>query len=346
MEDSPDAFGRNDLPIEIQYLIFRACLRGWKIKVATYEDVDRNETTTRVYSTCFDNKLTFSLTCKKFHQLIQEIQYDLDLFSGELDHIDGNGDMRYILDGQGAYAYWFTEATPYLLYQTRRFRLQVFIAAMLDEEKNNEKLRSRQKRKHVMSWITTNVRSMDLYLDELRVPRPPTTWGSFVRLKHLNIFWPLVQVPYTRDEFEGGLCNLSSARLLQLAEDATSCGFGYFYPGDYLRTAFSSLLNHKSLRVTWQLPDSHSRIQQLNEASALQRSSNIIKTKSLLSIVCSVDYEGWSFLSSSCVEEGSADYYDCRRVISEPRLLSSSSDIFQRGFKLLVEANRRLAYID
>lgn len=176
-----------DFPYEIQELILWKCLEGWKATVEIHEKPLAKKSTTRLWSSVIYDALMLSLTCRHFHAIIQKIQKDPRLFNGEVDLIEANAEMSYLvgLFTSNTNNYYIVErdSVPRPLYRT-----QIFIKAS-PYDRSDPDWRTTRLKYHagVRNWLNQNVRSLALWADEMtsRVP-----WELFPRLENVTVYWP------------------------------------------------------------------------------------------------------------------------------------------------------------
>lgn len=253
-----------DLPVELQQHIVRFCLGGWKATLEKHEKPDRKPTT-RIWSPHVYDALMLSLTCKHFHRLVQDVQADPKLFSGELDLIEVNGDLSDLL-GYSTSAY---ELPPSL---TRPpYRTQVFVKDFpyRKQEDPDWKLTRASYHGAIRQLIIKNVHSMAVYLDEIDANIP---WAVFGNLRHLTLYWPFVMFDLEDGDPNQMLCTQTEEDLLDMLDSIKD------YKGlldtdelvDMLRDLDEPIPGHISVTLKLEAPHNHFTLEELQGEDGLE----------------------------------------------------------------------------
>lgn len=203
-----------DFPLEIQQLILWKCLEGWKATVETHKKPQAKKSTTRLWSSVVYDALMLSLTCRHFHAIIQKIQKDPRLFNGEVDLIEANAEMSYLVgiftSNTDNYYILERDAVPRPPYRT-----QIFIKAS-PYDRSDPDWRTTRLKYHagVRNWLNQNVRSLGLWADEMtsRVP-----WELFPKLENITIYWPSTHLSKSDPRLR--LCEHSKEDFVSMAKD-------------------------------------------------------------------------------------------------------------------------------
>lgn len=202
-----------DFPFEIQQLILWKCLEGWKATVEIHEKPQEEKSTTRLWSSVIYDALMLSLTCKHFYKVIQDIQKDPRLFNGEIDMIEANAKVSYLVgvftSNDGHYYIHERGSIPRPLYRT-----QIFIKANPYDRSDHAWRMSRLKyHADVRDWLIQNVRSLELWADEV-TPRVP--WERFPKLQNVTVYWPYTYLEVSDPRLR--LCEHSKEQLVTMAK--------------------------------------------------------------------------------------------------------------------------------
>ncbi|KAK5937137.1 hypothetical protein PMZ80_010678 [Knufia obscura] len=281
-----------DLPVELQQHIVRFCLGGWKATLEKHEKADRRSTA-RIWSSCVYDALMLSLTCKHFHRLVQDIQADPKLFSGELDLIEVNGDLSDLL-GYSTNAYELSPSRPRPPYRT-----QVFVKDFpyREQEDPDWKLTRASYHREIRQLIIENVHSMAIYFDEIDANIP---WAVFGNLRHLTLYWPFTVFDLEDGNPDHILCAQTNEDLLAMLESARD------YKDILLYSEFTNMLRkleepvpgHISVTLKLEAPHNHYTLEELQgeDGHELNRSADYYNMK----ITCSYGESGLKLLSTKC----------------------------------------------
>lgn len=248
--DYSNIFRFSDLPAEIQQIILRKCLEGWKATVETHEKAD-NKSTTRLWSSTAYDALMLSLTCKSFHTTIQKIQRDPRLFSGEIDLIESNAELAYLV---GYFVKPIKEddyssrvrSTPYPLYRT-----QIFIKTK-PYDRSKARWRKRRIAYHAEArhWLIGHTRSLGLWADEVK---ETISWSMFPVLEHVKIYWPYVAFDVINPTQL--VCQHNKQDLVKMAHKMSNTYEDFSF---YTVRASIAVLQQRGIRVTLQYDVAHS----------------------------------------------------------------------------------------
>ena len=196
-----DFFRFNDLPLELQHNIFRSCLNGWSAALEVHENPVKRKTKCRIWSSHVYDGLMLSLTCKHFHSMIQLMQRDPRLYSGELDLVQENGDLTGLVGGPGCVM----------------FRTQVFIKSNPYGSTRDAVREARREAFHseVRAWLMTYTRVLSMSSDEVslyghRSIRDRTSLSKFKNLTCIQLYWPVRYDPWGQYQF---LCHKNRKEL-------------------------------------------------------------------------------------------------------------------------------------
>lgn len=284
MSETATFFAFNSLPLEIKLQVIRPLIQGWKATLERHEKPEQKKWTTRIWSSRVYDMLMLSLTCKEFHAIIQAIQYEPSLYSGELDMIEENGDLSYMFED--SLSKWNIQ---YGLPPCHAFRTQVFIKSSPYNKFQDPLWRTKRTQYHrgVRAWLLRNTCSLAVHLDELIDPVP---WEAFPALRHLTLFCPRVQL----DSENTDQCRLPPEHLAHMASRAKAVLHPYISSSTKLSNVLAEALKRgMTLTAIWSLSDLHesAHIPVINAGGW---------ESSCMEITCSVDADGWRLLSCTC----------------------------------------------
>lgn len=242
--EKKDAFCFLDFPVEIQQQIFWNCLEGWKATVEIHRKEGR--TIARVFSSVIYDALMLSLTCKSFHQAIQRIQHDPRLFNGELDFIEANGQVAYLI-GPGPWESWSDAEKLVPLYRT-----QIFIKNKPYHRTNYREERL-QYHADARRWLMQNTTSIGIWADEIRRGDP---WQMFPRLQHVTVYWPNVRFRPTDLDRSLSTCQYPNEDFVDLVKNCYNTDTGAWH-AEGIKLAID-MLTSRGLKVTLHFETFHS----------------------------------------------------------------------------------------
>lgn len=294
---NPSEFQFLNLPFEIQELVLWKCLEGWKATVEVHEKPGGKKSTTRLWSSVIYDALMLSLTCKQFHKIIQNIQKNPRLFSGEIDMIEANAEMSWLVGvfTSNSNNYYIVErgSHPYPLYRT-----QVFIKAN-PYDRTDPDWRAARIKYHadVRKWLTQNVRSIGLWADEMtsRVP-----WDTFPSLEHITIYWPST---YLEIKDVGlNLCEHSKEDLVAIAKQPRNLGSAWDL-GSVITGLERMSKPGLSLSVVYEVPHMHAPKEWL-ELDAYREVYSKLGSATFYNLECTFNIQGenWTQVSVVCQE--------------------------------------------
>ncbi|KAJ9654931.1 hypothetical protein H2198_006113 [Neophaeococcomyces mojaviensis] len=210
-----------ELPVELQQHVLFSFLAGWKATLEIHEKQQSQtliaaganpiKSTTRIWSSNIADMLNFALTCKIFQDFVYATQWDSALFSGELDLVEANGDLKCLL-------------APTSFYRPKRFRTAVFLKQGPYPKDTVDTYRDARQNYHdkILDWIIQNTRHLSLYADEI-VAEPP--WSHFTNLKSVNLYLPVEYLlpwhgtRYPCEQSQENACQMVQRECYQLYED-------------------------------------------------------------------------------------------------------------------------------
>lgn len=294
---SSSGFHFLDLPFEIQELVLWKCLEGWKATVEIHEKPEEKKSTTRLWSSVIYDALMLSLACKQFHKIIQDIQKDPRLFSGEIDMIEANAEISWLV---GVFTsntdnYYIVErgSHPYPLYRT-----QVFIKAN-PYDRSDPDWRTTRIKYHadVRKWLTQNVRTIGFWADEMtsRVP-----WDMFPSLEHVTIYWPSTY--FEIKDFGLNLCDHSKEDLVAMAKHPRNLASAWDL-GNVITGLESTSKPGVSLSIQYEVPHVHAPNDWL-ELDAYSEVYSKLGSAPFYNLECTINVQGgdWTQASISCQE--------------------------------------------
>lgn len=289
-----------DFPYEIQQLILWKCLEGWKATVEIHDK--EGKSTTRLWSSVIYDALMLSLTCKSFHDMIQKIQKDPRLFSGNIDLIDANAELSYLVGVFTSYTGLYVrerDSVPTPLYRT-----QIFIKAQPYDRSNPLwRLERLQYHAEVRHWLIQNTTSIGLWADEVnsRVP-----WDIFPNLENVTLFWPHGFLVAEHPSLY--LCEHTTEDLVSVAQKSENTN------PSWLVKKIKPIIDEvteQGLHVTLILeaPHAHERGQRVDSLFALNDGSDAFETRVFYKLVCQVQVNGteWKVDSVICHDQSQVE---------------------------------------